>query len=187
MAHRDWRIINFNQLSIHLFRKLWCNMRWWHFYSEKIMGRGNIKNVLLETAKIQKQQLQRSCKRATKLQCLYKKNFQLIYGYQLNCYRGQGWGGNGRKMALPLTLFNVFIFNNKYLFIFQIEIEHVARTNIFDTQREEYIRPICLLLMLCKGYFTKKNHKETKYMLHALVTSTVILPCMTRTKPNQFQ
>ena len=32
-------------------------MRWWHFYSEKIMGRGNIKNVLLETAKIQKQQL----------------------------------------------------------------------------------------------------------------------------------
>ena len=85
-----------------------------------------------------------------------------------------------------MTLFNVFIFN-KYLFIFQIEIEHVAQTNIFDTQQEEYIRPICLLLMLCKGYFTKKNHKETKYMLHALVTSTVILPCMTRTKPNQFQ
>ena len=85
-----------------------------------------------------------------------------------------------------MTLFNVFIFN-KYLFIFQIEIEHVARTNIFDTQREEYIRPICLLLMLCKGYFTKKNHKETKYMLHALVTSTVILPSMIRTKPNQFQ
>ena len=85
-----------------------------------------------------------------------------------------------------MTLFNVFIFN-KYLFIFQIEIEHVARTNIFDTQQEEYIRPICLLLMLCKGYFTKKNHKETKYMLHALVTSTVILPSMIRTKPNQFQ
>ena len=57
----------------------------------------------------------------------------------------------------------MYLFLIKYLFIFQIEIEHVARTNIFDTQQEEYIRPICLLLMLCKGYFTKKNHKETKY------------------------